>query len=245
MTAARLFIILALGLGLSMIGHPDAEAGEDGLYRITMLRAAPGKWVALKALIEGQGEAGHADRQGRIVPYRIRHSQGAQWDFMLIQPIVSLSGYFETANETGETAFRDAVAEQADFAEDWFVSGPPHAALAAAFPDAGMFLVEMFRARAGMKAALIDSRHRENAVLREIETPANFVFSGLFGADWDVMTIGFHKSLAAYGMAGAGVSPEEEDRAARAHGFDGIGDLAPSLRALLTEHNDTIARAMD
>ncbi|HUG00435.1 MAG TPA: hypothetical protein VML95_01090 [Longimicrobiales bacterium] len=46
--------------------------------------------MAMKALIEGQGEAGSTDAQGRVVPYRMRHSQGAQWDFMLVQPIDGL-----------------------------------------------------------------------------------------------------------------------------------------------------------
>lgn len=235
------FLVAALIVSGPSVGE---EASEEGLYRITMLRAAPGNWVKLKAVIEGQGEAGATDADGRLIPYRIRHSQGAHWDFMLIQPIADLGLYFGDATAALETPFRSKVSALADFAEDWVVSGPSHYVLKAAYPGAGMFLVEMFRARAGMKGALLDSRHRENAVLVEIDTSANFVFVGRFGADWDVMTIGFYESLSAYAAAGSGISPEEEDRAARAHGFDGIGDLAPSLRSLLTEHSDTLATAM-
>lgn len=218
---------------------------ETGLYRITTLRAAPGLWVDLKALIEGQGEAGSVSAGDRLIPYRIRHSQGAQWDFMLIQPVTGWGDYFGSETQQLEAEFRSQVAELADFAEDWFVSGPSHDTIRAAYPDAGMFLVEMFRARAGMKDELHDSRVRENAVLAAIEIPPNFVFTGEFGADWDVMTIGFYESFAHYGTAGTGVSEEQREAAARANGYDGMGDLAPQLRTFLTQHNDTLASAMN
>jgi hypothetical protein len=214
------------------------------LYRITTLRAAPGEWVELKSIIESQGEAGAMDVDGRVIPYRIRHSQGAQWDFMLIQPVAGWEEYFSQENQKLESGFRSKVSTHADFEADWFVAGPSHAAMREAYPDAGMFLVEMFRARAGMKDDLVDSRIRENAVLIKIDIPANFVFTGQFGADWDVMTIGFYKDWAEYGTAGSGVSAERREKAAREHGFDGMGDLAPQLRTLLTQHNDTLASAM-
>ncbi len=225
--------------------EPQIVAVETGLYRVTTLRAAPGLWVDLKALIEGQGEAGSTSADGRRVPYRMRHSQGAQWDFMLLQPVTSWEEYFGTEIQALETEFRSQVAELADFEEDWFVSGPSHDAIRRAYPDAGMFLIEMFRARAGMKDELFDSRVRENAVLAAIEIPANFVFTGQFGADWDVMTIGFYGSFAAYGAAGVGVPDDQREAAARANGYDGMGDLAPQLRTFLTQHSDTLASAMN
>ena len=224
--------------------HVIPKASQQSLYRVTMLRAAPGRWVELKALIEGQGEAGSTSAEGRRIPYRMRHSQGAQWDFMLLQPVDSWDGYFSANIQQLESAFRSQVAALADFEEDWFISGPPHDAIKRAYPDAGMFLIEMFRARAGMKDELFDSRVRENAVLAAIEIPPNFVFTGQFGADWDVMTIGFYESFAAYGAAGVGVPSEQRDAAARANGYDGMGDLAPQLRTFLTQHSDTLASAM-
>lgn len=238
-------IIRMLILCLLATSTLPSAAADDDLYRVTMLRAAPGKWVALKALLEGQGEAGATAENGRAIPYRMRHSQGAQWDFMLIQPIVGLADYFDTETQAVEAPFRSAVSELADFDEDWFVTGPPNDVLKTAYPDAGMFLIEMYRARAGRQDDLIDSRVRENRVLEAIEIPGNFVFRGLFGADWDVMTIGFYESFAAYGAAGNGVSTEIRERAARANGFAGMGDLAPSLRTLLVEHGDTLASAME
>jgi hypothetical protein len=221
----------------------DAEA--RGEYRVTTLRAAPGKWVAMKALIEGQGEAGTASANGRIATYRMRHSQGAPWDFMLIQPIENLHDYFSAEVQAREADFRSTIAELADSEEDWFVQGPAHATLKKAYPAAGAFLIEMFRARAGMKQALFDSRVKENRFLAKIDTPTNFVFSGQIGADWDVMTIGFYRDFGHWGAAGSEHSAEAQEQAAREVGYESVGDLAPGLRELLTQHQDTLASAMD
>lgn len=229
------------------VGHAQDAAPNEarGQYRVTMLRAAPGQWVAMKALIEGQGEAGSADARGRVATYRMRHSQGAQWDFMLIQPIEELERYFSSEVQAREASFRAAVAELADFEEDWFVEGPPHEVLKSAYPAAGAFLIEMFRARAGMKQALEDSREKENRLLARIDVPENFIFTGDVGADWDVMTIGLYRDWAHWGTAGSEHSSEYVDRAAREVGYEGVGALSPTLRELLTEHNDTLATAMD
>lgn len=225
--------------------QPTDAAAARGQYRITMLRAAPGKWIELKSLIETQGEAGTADAQGRVATYRMRHSQGAQWDFMLIQPIEGLRSYFTAEMQAREGAFRDSVAALADFEEDWFVEGPPHETLKEGYPSAGAFLIEMFRARAGMKRALKESREQENRYLASVDIPTNFIFTGLIGADWDVMTIGFYRDWEHWGTAGNEYTAEEKETAARDVGYDGVGSLAPSLRELLTGHNDTLASAMN
>ena len=242
-------IIIVFGLMLLWLPAAAAQPANDseasGQYRVTMLRAAPGKWVAMKALIEGQGEAAAADTNGRIASYRMRHSQGAQWDFMLIQPIASMSQYFSDKVQAREAEFRRTIAELADFEEDWFVTGPAHATLRQAYPQAGAFLIEMFRARAGMKQALKNSRSKENRFLAKIDTPTNFIFSGQIGADWDVMTIGFYRDFAHWGSAGNEHSAAAQEQAAREVGYSSVSELAPGLRELLTGHNDTLATAMD
>jgi len=231
--------------GTSGYAQSAGDAEARGEYRVTMLRAAPGNWVEMKALIEGQGEAGSTTESGRIATYRMRHSQGAPWDFMLIQPIENLHHYFGAEVQAREADFRNAIAELADFEEDWFVEGPAHATLKEAYPAAGAFLIEMFRARAGMKQALFDSRVKENRFLAKIDTPTNFVFTGHIGADWDVMTIGFYRDFGHWGTAGSEHSAEAQEQAAREVGYESVGDLAPGLRELLTQHNDTLASAMD
>ena len=237
-----LFLVVLLSAA-ALFDVSLAVAGD--LYRVTTIRAAPGQWIELKALIESQGEAGARSKSGRLIPYRMRHSQGAQWDFMLLQPLSTLQEYFDDKTQALESPFRDAVAALADFEEDWFVRGPEHEVLAEAYPDAGMFLIEMFRARAGMKADLYESRVRENRILEAIDIPANFVFAGQIGADWDVMTIGFYRDFAHYGSAGGDVSEARREAAARAEGMTGMDDLSPSLRELLTQHSDTLASSMN
>jgi len=217
---------------------------EIGLYRVTTVRAAPGLWKDLRAIIEGQGPAGEEQRRARTPTYRIRHSQGAQWDFMLIQPMDSLENYFGSDVQEREAPFRATLSAYVDFSEDWIVEGPSHVVFAEAYPKGQVFLVEMFRARAGKIGTLEDSRHRENEVLAEIGRPQNLVFTGIMGADWDVMTIGLYPSWEAYGDQSSGLSAAQEDEIARKYGFDGMGDLAPSLRALLTSHSDTLATAL-
>ena len=225
-------------------GASGAQEPADDLYRVTMIRAAPGEWVAMKALIEGQGEAGVTDPSGRTVPYRLRHSQGDHWDFMLIQPIGSISEHFAPERQALEAPFRDSIAEMADFSEDWIVRGPTHPELATLFEGAGLYHLEIFRARAGLADELVDQRVRENGFLADAGLVTNAVFAGVFGADWDAMTIGFHESWVAFGEPSA-LSQEEQDAVARARCFDGVGGIAPYLRTLLVGHNDTFAVPMN
>lgn len=246
----RLILFCALMGVLTLLqsdGHAQSASAAEthGDYRVTTLRAAPGKWLAMRALIENQGEAGTADANARIASYRMRHSQGAPWDFMLIQPIESMQQYFSPEVQTREAKFRDAIAELADFEEDWFVTGPAHATLQQAYPAAGAFLIEMFRARAGMQQALLDNRVQENRFLAKIDTPTNFIFTGSIGADWDVMTIGCYRDFAHWGTAGNEHSAAAQEQAAREVGFNSVSELAPGLRELLTGHNDTLATKMD
>ena len=234
--------LLAAVLAASPADGQDQDT--DHLYRVTMIRAAPGEWIEMKAWIEGQGRAGHMNATGRMVPYRMRHSQGDQWDFMLIQPMASLSEYFSPDRRALEAPFRDSLAEMADFSEDWIVRGPTHSELADLFEGAGLYHLEIFRARAGLKDELVEQRERENRFLADTGLVTNAVFVGVFGADWDAMTIGFHESWLAFGQPSSS-SVEEQEAAARAHGFDGTAGFAPYLRSLLTSHNDTFAVPMN
>lgn len=242
------YVKMMMAVLMSMTLAPSFFAGniaaDDDVYRITMVRAAPDQWLNMRALIEGQGKAGTQSDTGRYIPYRIRHSQGAQWDFMLIQPVKSMEEYFKKETQALEAPFRAAMSKRADYASDWFVKGPKHKVLHTAYQKAGMFLVEMFRARAGMKDKLFKSRDGENKMLKVLGVPGNFNFYGIIGADWDVMTIGFHESLKSYGAAGADASAALEQKAAEAAGFNHINEVTPYLRSMLTQHSDTIATKM-
>lgn len=239
-----------LTLGLLLLASASQAQGVinegDAAWRISTLRATAGQWRQLKVLIESQGEAGTLDAaSGRRIPFRIRHSQGDQWDFMLLQPLGDLATYFSsgTAHDS-ERSFRARIDELVDFSEDWITTGPSLSALQDRFNQSGLFHVEMFRARAGLHDELLDQRQRENIYYAETGRDGNAIFHAGFGADWDNMTIGFHESMKSF-AAGSGLPPEAEEDAAHVAGFDGTADLAPSLRALLMTHHDTFAVKMN
>lgn len=230
-------IRLALLAFIFLVLPVKAQHGDITTYRVTMLRAAAGEWKELKALIEAQGAPGQQTVDGNLAPFRIRHSQGDQWDFMLMEP---LKGNILPR----DTEFWRKTRELADFSEDWVVEGPALRDLKTDFANAGLYHVEIFRAKAGLHDALLKQRMAENAYLKATGQVTNAIFTGRFGADWDVMTIGFHESLQSFAQD-APASAEEKDKAARQAGFDGVNDLAPYLRSLLVSHNDTLAVSMD
>jgi len=140
----------SIAVGMMLWLSPDAAAqpadhvATVGHYRVTTLLAAPGNRVAINALIEGQGEAGAAAQSGRIATYRMRHAQGAQWDFMLIQPTQGLQHNRSEPVQAMEADFRRAIAKLADFEDDWFVEGPAQPTLKQAYPAAGACLSGCF-----------------------------------------------------------------------------------------------------
>lgn len=233
-------LIVAIALFLAPLAPAQAEGGS-GLYRITMLRAAPGQWYELKAAIEAQGEAGAISEDGRRIPWRMRHSQGDQWDFMLVQPVSGWSEYFAPPSQLIEKPVRKAMEQHADYMLDWFVSGPTHDDARALFTGAGLYHLEIYQARAGMADALTDSRVRENAIFADLGALQNTIWLRQFGADQDVMTIGFHKDWASYAAHNNAGSDEQWDTLSRRHGYAGAGDLSPQLRSFLTGHHDSFA----
>ncbi|NNC48312.1 MAG: hypothetical protein HKO13_07770 [Sphingomonas sp.] len=230
-----------LAIAAPAAAQPQPHEPTDP-YRITMLRAAPGQWVAMRAKIEALGEQGSIGEDGCTIPFRIRHSQGDQWDFMLLQPYDSFQAYF--ANDCDDPAWRRAIAEHADFESDWFANGPSHGLMQSTAAETGLFHLEMFKARAGMKDVLLDSRIRENAIFADIGMRQNFIWAGNLGSDYDVMTIGMHTTWATYAEHNAAGTDVEWATYSRRHGYDGGSDLAPQLRSFLTSHNDGFAVPM-
>lgn len=91
----------------------------------------------------------------------------------------------------------------------------------------------------GVAELLGAERAMENDFLRRIGRAGNFVSTKITGAAWDSFTIGFYRDLQHY-AAPSKVSAEEEDRAARAAGFDSRNHIGPYLRQFLNGHHDTV-----
>lgn len=211
-------------LSAVLIFSPPATAEA---FRVTTLRAAPG---LLQQLIEAV-KAYRSEQRGRVIA--MRHSQGDHWDLMLLEPA--------GANLMGQPDFSRLSDFQLTFYAE---SGASFKGLQQQAGNAGLYHVEMFKALAGKREALLDQRARENDYLAGTGQTVNVVFSTLVGSDWDVFTIGFHKDWSAF-VAGPGVSDEEAESAAKESGFRSREDIGLYLRSLLTGHQDTFAVPME
>lgn len=224
-----------------------AQADNAYLYKVTLVQAAPGKLPELIDLYKTRASASSAI--GDEAPLWMRHSQGDHWDLMVLFPMGSYSDFYrpERVNKRhqGEQAlnlsdrFKEAIAWQ----EDLFAYGPPLADLRKAFAAGAFFHVEMFVALPGKFSDLYREREMENAYARSLKEPENFIFVRDQGAAWDIFTIGVFRDLKHYAES-ADVPPEEQQKAARAAGFDSPGQIGPYLRRFIREHHDTLAVAI-
>ena len=221
------FVLALLLAGPSEPASPVPPPGDaatlrgENLYRMTLLRAAPGRLLDLIAEIKG--------RAGLM----LRHSQGDQWDVMTLAP-ASYAGLAAPV-AAAPLAAPALIAWQ----EDEFVRGPDLAALPA-FGDAGLYHVEMFHALAGRRQELVRQREMENAFLKAVGRPQNAIFVREFGAAWDVFTVGAYRDWKHYAERDPG-TPEQTLAAARAAGFESDATIGAYLRALIQDHHDTLA----
>lgn len=79
---------LTLVITLSLITPAESE----DLYKTVLLRAAPGKLLELIELYKSTME--YYDKSGNQRPFWMRHSQGDQWDLLLLFPMKSYAGYY-------------------------------------------------------------------------------------------------------------------------------------------------------
>lgn len=205
------------------------KATGDVLYRMTLLRAAPGRLLDLVSDVRGV--------PGRLTRPRLilRHAQGDQWDLMVLAPIGSYQDYFARPAFSAPLATPEHVAWQ----EDEFVRGPDLAALDG-FWSGELFHVEMFVALPDKRADLIAEREQENVYLAAVGRPVNAIFLRELGAAWDVFTIGAYRGWKHYAER-EDVPPEKSAQAAKAAGFAGDDRIGPYLRSLIQYHHDTLA----
>jgi hypothetical protein len=239
----------AVAFALLAICSADAQAQPSAgsspvpvvhLYRVTLVQAAPGKLTGLIALYKQDFAAESA--AGGEAPLWMRHSQGDHWDLMILQPIATRD-YFSPDRISSRSAaaakLRDSIAWQ----EDLYCEGPPVPKLRKAFVDGGFFHVEMFVALPGHFQDLNTERQMENAYARALKQPENFIFYRESGAAWDLFTIGVFRDLKHYAES-ANLTPEQQDAAAKAAGFDSASQIGPYLRRFISTHHDTLAVAI-
>jgi len=243
-------IRLAAILALSSFTASSAIAQElsgDYLYKVSTIRAATGKLSPLLDWIAELKESDYFETAGEHPPFVMRHSQGDQWDLLIISPMESWTSYYSAsgvdARDEAMAAHGELLAPGYDliaFDEDNFAYGPSLNAVRAAFESNDFYHIEMFKAAPGKAVELFGQREMENVYLSSTGQIPNMIFRRSAGSDVDVFTIGFHKSLEAF-AAPASATDEEKEAAAKAAGFKDRSDISFYLRSLLSGHHDTLA----
>lgn len=232
----------------SLLLAASLAAAPGTTYQAVFMRAAPGHLVHLIDAVKARTPVYEAAGEAR--PVLMRHAQGDQWDLLLLVPIGNLAEYFgaERARrwpaaarrvKFDEAAYERQLADWVAWQEELYVNGPPVAELEAAADRAGYFHLEVFQALAGKRDSLLAERAMENDFLNRIGRAGNFIFTKITGAAWDSFTIGFYRDLQHYAEPSK-VSAEEEDRAAKAAGFESRNHIGSYLRQFLSGHHDTL-----
>ncbi len=254
----RRFPVLPLLLAGALLVPIDLGAQEppelegNHLYKVAMLRAAPGRLPELIELLKEERDLlGDVDEP---LPFWMRHSQGDQWDLLLLYPMGSFHEYFEPQRTARRLAsgerkglWEEQLRLEADLLTAWrdelFVRGPDPALLEQAFSDNGYYHVEMMVSLAGRRRDLLEERRMENVYRRELGRPLNFIFAREAGGPWDCFTLGFYQDILHFAEASS-LPREEQERAARLAGFEGADHIGVYMRRLIQYHRDTLATAI-
>ncbi|RZV35986.1 MAG: hypothetical protein EX272_09595 [Chromatiales bacterium] len=246
----QVFLVCVFLLALPIVANGEELEG-DYLYKVTSIRAASG---ALADLLDWQARmkaSRYYDQAGQEHPLLMRHSQGDQWDLLVVVPMQSWIAYH---SEKATHKRRDAAARHAEliadgqrlfaFYEDHFAYGPSWSTVKNAYAENAFFHIEMFEAAPGKANELLEQRRMENNYLETTGQTPNMIFRRAAGSDVDVFTIGFHPSFEAF-AAPADVTVEEKEQVAKAVGFKGLADISFYLRSLISGHHDTLATKVD
>jgi len=256
--AARSTIVLVVLI--AMVGSastagaqaPATELEGDYLYKTLMVRAAPGGLLPLIDMLKERLPVYAAFSDAG--PFWMRHTQGDQWDLLLLFPMKSFDDYYSAASiaerarayeesGTGEVEFLTAAAQHIAWQEELFVWGPSAEAVAARFEGMSFYHVEIFIALAGQREMLLEQRRMENDYLGRIGRQQNLIFRRAGGAAWDSYTLGFYRDLQQY-AASSDVPADVEEEAAVAAGFEGAATIGAYMRTLIHMHRDTLAVAI-
>ncbi|HEV8723000.1 MAG TPA: hypothetical protein VGW77_20485, partial [Candidatus Binatia bacterium] len=166
-------------LMISALLAPSMSAAEPTyLYKTKLVQAAPGKLLEVIDLLKAS-QAGYKNA-GDEQPMLMRHSQGDHWDLLILIPMKSYADYYSAERIAKRMQiFRDTQArldELITWQEDVFVYGPPLADLRKAWDSSTFFHVEMFDSLAGKESDLFKEREMENAYLKALKRPENFIF---------------------------------------------------------------------
>lgn len=251
--------ILAAGMALTAILSAVAITADEQsltkpvyLYKTTFVRAAQGKLLDLIALYKDRLAV--IEASGDVRPFWWRHTQGDQWDLMILTPMGSYTDYYAK----GKVAKRDKTAGAAglawaDFArkldacsswkEDVFVYGPPLEFVKKQFEGTGYYHIEIMVSLPGKQVELYKEREMENAYGAASGRPYNMIFVRDQGASWDIYTLGCYRDLQHW-AAPSPLTKEQREEAAKKAGFESADAIGPYMRTLIDFHRDTMGVAI-
>jgi hypothetical protein len=253
---SKRLLILPAGLALAALffAYPAVTGAEPSskptyLYKTTFVRAAPGKLLDLIALYKERMATIEATGDAR--PFWWRHTQGDQWDLMLLTPMGSYAEYYSKGRIAGRN--KSAGPSQEEFVrklnacsswrEDVFVFGPPLETVKKAFEGTGYYHIEIFVSLPGKQEDLYKEREMENVYAVESGRPYNMIFVRDQGANWDLFSLGCYRDLQHW-AAPSGLTKDEREAAAQKAGFKSPDDIGPYMRTLIDMHRDTMGVAI-
>ena len=253
--AMRIFLFLTLGTLFPFAeirGQASRSAEPTYLYKTTFVRAAPGKLLDLIALYKDRMAVIEAAGDER--PLWWRHTQGDQWDLMLLFPMGSYTEYYSSerisrrekavdAFPLSQKKFQERLHACSAWKEDVFVLGPPLASMKRASDGTAYYHIEIFVALPGKQAELYKEREMENAYQVGTGRPATLIFVRDQGAAWDLFSLGCYRDLKHWAES-ADVPKEKRDMAARQAGFKDPDAIGPYMRTLIDMHRDTMGVAI-
>lgn len=255
-SASRLIASLVLVLTLAATaaaGEGETQATKPVyLYKTTFLRAAPGKLLDLIALCKERLAVIEASGDAR--PFWWRHTQGDQWDLMILTPMGSYSEYYAKARiAKRDKAGAAAGLTWADFGrrldacvswkEDVFVYGPALEFVKKRFEGMGYFHIEIMVSLPGKQAELYKEREMEDVYGVAQGRPYNMIFVRDQGANWDIYTLGCYRDLQHWAQPSP-LTKEQREEAAKKAGFESADAIGPYMRSLIDFHRDTMGVAI-
>jgi hypothetical protein len=226
-----LIILLLTLLGSTSFAQND--------YKITFYRAAPGKLLELIDLLKNKAKAYESATSHQ--PTVIRHSQGDQWDLMIVEYIEKRQAYYTNPNTdlVFTPNYGDSFYDIISYHESFIAQGPAIDSTEEVLSQNDYFHFEIFVALAGKQQELLKQRHMENDYLNDIGRKPNLIFTMNGTSRWDCFTLGGYRDIKHFAES-ADIPFEKEEAAAKKAGFKGVNDISPYLRSLIETHNDTL-----
>jgi hypothetical protein len=245
--------ILALLSGAAVSAAKTSSPAERAyLYKTTFVRAAPGRLLDLIALYKNR--SAFYDASGDEPPFWWRHTQGDQWDLMLLFPMGNYTEYYSEkmisrrkkagrAVSLSDQEFLQRLNASSAWREDIFVLGPPLEVVKKAFTGTAYYHIEIFVSLPGKQEELYKEREMENIYQVATGRPENLIFVRDQGAAWDLFTLGCYRDLKHWASS-ADIPKEVRDSAARRAGFGSPDEIGPYMRTLIDMHRDTMGVAI-